>query len=75
MGGKMHPVENEELLSRYLEGGLSAEEKEVLKGHLEGCPRCREELRALEEVEVLFSGAPLLLPRPGFTERVMARLA
>jgi predicted anti-sigma-YlaC factor YlaD len=71
----MHPVENEELISRYIDGELSGEEQEVLKGHLEGCPGCREELQALEEVVAIFSGIPLLSPRPGFTERVMARLA
>jgi predicted anti-sigma-YlaC factor YlaD len=64
-----------ELIPAYLEGEPMGEKKERLEEHLVVCPRCRDELAALEEVDSLLSEAPLLSPQPGFTAQVMARLA
>jgi len=64
-----------ELIPAYLDGEVTGEEKEWLEEHLAVCAHCREELQALEEVGLLLSEAPLISPRPGFTARVMARLA
>lgn len=64
-----------ELIPAYLDGELAGEEKQWLEEHLAVCARCRDELNALEEVGLLLSEAPLFSPQPGFTARVMARLA
>jgi len=64
-----------ELIPAYLDGEPIGEEKERLEEHLVVCAQCREELNALEEVGLLLSEAPLFSPQPGFTARVMARLA
>ena len=64
-----------ELIPAYLDGELVGEEKQRLEEHLAVCARCRDELTALEEVGLLLSEAPLFSPQPGFTARVMARLA
>lgn len=39
-----------DLLLPYLEGGLSAEEREELEAHLSGCPACSAELDELREI-------------------------
>lgn len=49
----------------YRQGRLSGPEARAYRGHLESCPACREVVEKW----------PGLLPRPGFTDRVMARLA
>ncbi len=64
-----------ELIPAYLDGELVGEVKQRLEEHLAVCAQCGGELNALEEVGRLLSEAPLLSPRPGFTARVMARLA
>jgi anti-sigma factor RsiW len=58
----------------YLDGGLSAEERKILEGHLDGCPRCRaalEDRRRLAEAAA--SLPPIELPAD-FSRQVMARL-
>jgi len=68
-------VHRGELIPAYLDGDLTGEEKQRLEEHLAVCAQCGDELTALEEVGLLLSEAPLFSPQPGFTARVMARLA
>jgi|GEM_PF-3378949 len=68
-------VHRGELIPAYLDGELVGEEEQWLEEHLAVCARCRDELSDLNEVGVLLSEAPLFSPQPGFTARVMARLA
>ena len=68
-------VHRGERIPAYLDGELAGEEKERLEEHLAVCAQCRDELTALEEVGLLLSEAPLFSPQPGFTARVMVRLA
>lgn len=68
-------VHRGELIPAYLDGELAGEEKRWLEEHLALCAQCRDELTTLEEVGLLLSEAPLLSPQPGFTARVMTRLA
>ncbi len=68
-------VHRGELIPAYLDGELVGEEKQWLEEHLAVCARCGDELSALHEVGLLLSEAPLFSPQPGFTARVMARLA
>lgn len=44
------------------------------RDHLEGCGRCRRELRALRSLDEVLAGLPDLAPSPGFTEAVMQRV-
>lgn len=64
-----------ELIPAYLDGEVAGEEKERLEEHLAVCAQCRDELNALEEIDSLLSEAPLLSPQPGFTARVMSKVA
>jgi len=68
-------VHRGELIPAYLDGELVGGEKQWLEEHLAVCAQCGDELTALEEVGLLLSEAPLFSPQPGFTARVMARLA
>jgi len=68
-------VHRGELIPAYLDGELVGEEKQRLEEHLAVCTQCGDELNALEEVGLLLSEASLFSPQPGFTARVMARLA
>jgi len=68
-------VHRGELIPAYLDGELVGEEKQWLEEHLAVCARCGDELTALEEVGLLLSEASFFSPQPGFTARVMVRLA
>ncbi len=58
----------------YLDGGLSVEQREVLEGHLDGCPRCRAALEGRRRLaEAAASLPPVDLPTD-FSRQVMARL-
>jgi anti-sigma factor RsiW len=67
-----HPVA--ERLEAFAEGLLDAGDRVVIESHLLGCEACE---RAVEEWRALFatlSALPLLEPRTGFADRVMARV-
>lgn len=68
-------VHRGELIPAYLDGELTGKEKQRLEEHLAVCAHCGDELNALKEVGLLLSEAPLFSPQPGFTARVMSRLA
>jgi anti-sigma factor RsiW len=55
---KCEPIE--ELLSLYIEGELTPEEKAAVEGHLRSCPACTLLLSALDETCRALSGFPEL---------------
>jgi len=50
----MHAVVMESL-EDYLAGSLEPSEVRVIEAHLNNCDRCREEIRGMQEVSLLFS--------------------
>lgn len=57
-------IEQRELLSAYLDGELSASERQALAQHLASCDTCGEELDALRQVRTLLRALPSpALPR------------
>jgi hypothetical protein len=69
-------------LGAYALGDLPAEERAALAAHLEGCPDCREELRALEAVAALLPLAdparieePPVRPPADLGARIEAQIA
>jgi anti-sigma factor RsiW len=68
-----------ESLGAWLDGELDPSESEVIRGHLQGCPTCRQEWRQLEKLEsalrgVLDSEAARISFQP-FWSGVQARIA
>ncbi len=70
-----------EMLGAYVLGELDEEQQTALRAHLDGCERCRAELRELEPVASALADAdPQLFeyeePRPpvGLLERTLARV-
>jgi anti-sigma factor RsiW len=63
------------LMSLALDQSLTPGEARGLEEHLKRCPTCQEEWEAMQRVSRLFTDAPLMGPPPGFTDRVMQRLA
>lgn len=64
MTGKpdLHDPDLEALLSAYLDGELSAKERQTVELHLASCNRCRELLADLERVKYLVAALPLESP-------------
>jgi len=52
------------LLSRYIDGRLSADETRLVEEHLSGCPDCSRELQALREARELIRSKERLSPPP-----------
>jgi predicted anti-sigma-YlaC factor YlaD len=63
------------LMSLALDQSLAQGEARCLEEHLERCPTCQEEWRAMQRISLLLTDAPLIGPPPGFPARVMQRLA
>jgi hypothetical protein len=62
-------------LAAYMLGSLEPGETSALEGHLEGCERCRDELRWLQPaIDVLPESIPQLEPPPGLRARLMAEV-
>ena len=62
-------------LAAYLLGSLEPDEIEALEGHLEGCERCRDELRWLQPaIDVIPASVPQVEPPPGLRARLMAEV-
>jgi predicted anti-sigma-YlaC factor YlaD len=59
----------QEALSEYMEGTLGACRSERIRGHLAGCPSCRQEYTELIQIRSLLSGLPAPQVRPGFWPR------
>jgi anti-sigma factor RsiW len=62
----------EQLLSAYLEGGLSAAEKARVDGHLAGCPECASLLALMKETMAATAGFPEAEPSEGLMARLYA---
>ena len=63
------------LMSLALDQSLTEDEVHCLEEHLDQCPTCQEEWRAMQRISLLLTDAPLVGPPPGFATRVMQRLA
>lgn len=62
------------LMSLALDGMLEPDDKHQLDRHLEACPSCRLEWKAMQQVSVLLEGEPMVGPPLGFAVRVERRL-
>jgi anti-sigma factor RsiW len=63
-----------EWMQLALDGELLATQQRELDAHLAECAECATRREALARVAAIFSGAPVVAPRPGFTGRFNARL-
>ncbi len=68
-----------ELLTAYIDGEVTPEEKAYIETHLPGCPQCRAELEALTAMRENLRGALTAMtneavPSPQTWEKVRARL-
>ncbi len=59
-------------LSAYLDGELSSQQRQMVKAHLETCPRCRA---VLESYRAVNSQTMTVHPPEGFTRGVMERIS
>jgi anti-sigma factor RsiW len=62
----------EELLSAYLEGEVSPEEKREMDAHLAACSACAELLTVFRETQEALRGFPELEPGPALMDRLYA---
>ncbi|MGZ7065220.1 MAG: anti-sigma factor family protein [Candidatus Aminicenantales bacterium] len=62
----------EELLSAYLEGDLSPEEKREMDAHLASCLACAELLTVFQETQEALRGFPEVEPGPTLMARLYA---
>ena len=62
------------LMSLALDGMLERDDKHQLDRHLEACPSCRLEWKAMQQVSVLLEGEPMVGPPLGFAVRVERQL-
>ena len=53
---------------------IPPEEVDTLNAHLQDCPNCMREWRALVAIDHLFRTTPALAPAAGFTQRTLSRL-
>lgn len=67
-----HPAE--ERIQEYLDGRLSAEERQAVRAHLDHCAGCRAEVEAWRSVFARLDRMPELAPSADFAERVMDAL-
>ena len=63
-----------ELLSPYLDGALTAEEREAVRLHVARCPRCSAELEELRACVGMLKELPLIVPPAEFRVGLMKKL-
>ncbi len=63
----------QEYFSAYLDGELPATQQELVSRHLEGCPRCRGEYQAWQQLWAALAAEPGRAP-DDLPARVLARL-
>ena len=61
-------------LSAYLDGQLTAAEREAVRLHLAGCARCRAEMEALDRTAYAVADLPRLQAPAGLRDKVLAKL-
>lgn len=69
---RRHPAP--ERVLDYLDGALPARARTRLRGHLEACPACREEVREWRGLLAALEALPTHQPSGGFADAVMARV-
>lgn len=62
-------------LSDYIDGEASAEEREAVREHVEGCSACRRELYELAKTVTHLRSLSEVEPPPFFTQKVMRRVS
>jgi anti-sigma factor RsiW len=62
----------EELLSAYLEGEVSGEEKREMDAHFASCPACAKLLSLLQETREALHGFPEIEPGPALMAKLYA---
>lgn len=62
------------LIQDYIDGSLSATQREVIETHLTVCAECRHELSTLRTLEDILHSRPLKTPPADFTRRTLVRL-
>lgn len=55
-----------DLLNAYVDGRVNATERKEIRGHLETCAECRQELNELRATVRLLNGLPVYRPRRSF---------
>lgn len=73
----MHAVVMDSL-EEYLSGALEPAAQREIEAHLHTCGTCREEVKSMQEVSLLFGSLrtdEILNPSPSFTARVMQHVA
>jgi anti-sigma factor RsiW len=60
----------DEVLSAYLDGELSRDDRLDVDAHLQVCPECRSDLEAERDVRQLLRELPPVDPHFGFYERL-----
>lgn len=63
-----------ELMDQVLDGRATSERQAALLAHVADCVACRSEWSAIQKVDGVLAAAPRVVPPPGFTRQVMARL-
>ncbi|MGH7476049.1 MAG: zf-HC2 domain-containing protein [Longimicrobiales bacterium] len=62
-------------LSRYADQELAPRARRRVADHLAGCPRCRERLRFIREIDLAARAIPVEPPRDRVLDRILARRA
>ncbi|MFW6457061.1 MAG: anti-sigma factor family protein, partial [Planctomycetota bacterium] len=70
----MHCENSEQILSAYLDGELSEEERRQVESHIKQCDDCRHELESLRRTVEVLHELPTIPASPDFTSRVLAEL-
>ena len=60
------------LISSYIDGELSAEERALLESHINKCQECAGELEEFQKIHKLFASASTFKAPLGFSTRVLA---
>ena len=63
-----------ERLQEYAGDRIAADERAVVESHLHGCVRCAGEVAEWQALYRTLASLPAVQPRPGFADRVMARV-
>jgi anti-sigma factor RsiW len=62
------------LISPYIDGELSARERDLLESHIKKCHECAGKLEELQKIHELFASAEMFKAPPGFSTRVLANI-